>query len=223
MIRILTGEELFFFPKLKRTMHLDRALQFSERLGWDVNLDVNGEEHDEYDELNPLYVILENDIGEHEGSMRFLPTVGRVMVNDHFLHVIGGVGICSPFIWECTRFCLSRTAKRNTAAKLMCAGAYMMKESCIDHFVGVFDERMERVYRTIGATPDLLGKHTTQYGTIGVGLWEFDQENFFALCRKARITPEQLDWYFDAWEIPTWMEQATQDLNIPPIFLNQAV
>ena len=47
-------------------MFRDRASQFKTRLKWQVDVDENGFERDEYDALNPLYLILENNLGRHE-------------------------------------------------------------------------------------------------------------------------------------------------------------
>jgi acyl homoserine lactone synthase len=58
-------------------MFLDRAQQFQARLGWQVQVDVNGFETDEYDAMNPLYVIWQLPDGTHGGSMRFLPRPDR--------------------------------------------------------------------------------------------------------------------------------------------------
>ena len=65
MLRYIYGDQLSNFSKLQDTMHRDRAIQFRDRLKWDVNVDENGWERDEYDDLNPLYVIWENERGEH--------------------------------------------------------------------------------------------------------------------------------------------------------------
>ena len=157
MIRYLYADQLGQFPKLARTMFLDRADQFKTRLGWEVTVDDAGEERDEYDDLNPLYVIWEKPCGGHGGSMRFLPTVGRTMVNDHFIHLTDGVRIESPLIWECTRFCLARDTAPGTAAALMLAGGEILRGFGVEHYVGVFDARMVRIYRLIGASPEILG------------------------------------------------------------------
>lgn len=100
MIRYLYGDQLAKHPLLARAMFEDRADQFKTRLGWEVTVNADGQERDEYDDLNPLYVIWETATGVHGGSMRFLPTTGRTMVNDHFLDLTDGVPIQSPFIWE---------------------------------------------------------------------------------------------------------------------------
>ena len=59
MIRYLYADQLADFPQLRRTMFRNRADQFKTRLGWDVTVDENGEEHDQYDQLNPQGECLE--------------------------------------------------------------------------------------------------------------------------------------------------------------------
>ena len=137
MLRYVYASDLGDHPKLARTMFRDRADQFKTRLGWDVHVDKDGYERDEYDDLNPLYVIWEEPDGSHGGSMRFLPTTGRTMVNEHFGDLISGP-ITSPVIWECTRFCLARGAGSHVAAALMLGGGEIMQNFGIEHFVGVF-------------------------------------------------------------------------------------
>jgi len=83
MIQYLYADQLVQHPDLRTSMFRDRAAQFSTRLKWDVTLDADGLETDAYDALNPLYVIWKQPDGRHGGSMRFLPTTGPVMVNDH--------------------------------------------------------------------------------------------------------------------------------------------
>lgn len=173
MLRYLYADELRHFPKLQNSMFCDRADQFKTRLNWAVSVDARGWERDEYDALNPLYVIWENADGTHGGSMRFLPTTGPTMVNDHFSDLIGGGAIASPAIWECTRFCLNRTAESRVAAALMLAGGELMRKFALKHFVGVFDARMIRIYRMIGSSPDVLGSSGDGRETISIGLWDY--------------------------------------------------
>ena len=204
MLRYLYGDQLKDHPKLADAMFRDRADQFKTRLGWDVSVDEQGHERDGYDAQNPLYVIWENADGGHGGSMRFLPTTGPVMVNDVFGHLLQGA-LVSPLIWECTRFCLSREASPQVAAGLMLGGGEIMQNFGIQHFVGVFDARMVRIYRMIGASPEVLGREGEGRDRISVGLWEFDKEAQARVADRAGITPAQsADWFARAFgEIPS--------------------
>ncbi|MCI5109335.1 MAG: autoinducer synthase [Marivita sp.] len=198
MIRYLYGDQLKTVPQLARTMFEDRADQFKTRLAWDVTVDASGQERDAYDDLNPLYVIWETATGMHGGSMRFLPTTGRTMVNEHFLDLTDGVTFQSPFIWECTRFCLSRNAEPGTAAALMLAGGEIMQGFGIRHFVGVFDARMVRIYNRIGAAPEVLGTQGEGRQAISVGLWEFSAAAQQRVSRAAGIPSQTSRGWFEA-------------------------
>lgn len=196
MLRYLYADQLCQHPKLARTMFQDRADQFKTRLGWEVDVDVSGQERDAYDAMNPLYVIWEAPDGSHGGSMRFLPTTGPAMVNDHFAHILTGP-VRSPLIWETTRFCLKRGAGAHVAAALMLGGGEIMQGFGIKHFVGVFDARMVRVYRRIGATPEVLGTQGDGRAQISVGLWNFSEQAHALVCSRAGVSPEQSRFWFD--------------------------
>ncbi|MFB0932303.1 MAG: acyl-homoserine-lactone synthase [Ascidiaceihabitans sp.] len=183
--------------RLAAEMFWDRADQFKIRLNWEVNVDAHGFERDEYNDLNPLYVIWENADGTHVGSMRFLPTVGRVMVNDHFPHLLGGGPIFSPTIWECTRFCLSRAANPKVVAALMLAGGEIMEGFGVEHVVGVFDARMVRIYRRIGSSPEVLGRDGEGRAQISGGLWHFASEAKAQVAQKAGLSSEISRLWFD--------------------------
>ncbi|ABG31266.1 autoinducer synthase [Roseobacter denitrificans] len=197
MIRYLYADQLNQHPKLRDSMFRDRADQFKTRLGWDVDIDENGFERDQYDALNPLYVIWENADGTHGGSMRFLPTTGRTMINEHFTDILGGGTITSPLIWECTRFCLSRGAESKVAAALMLAGGEIMQNFEVAHFAGVFDARMVRIYRLIGSSPEVLGSMGEGRDKISVGLWEFTPDAQAKVAAKAGLSLELSRLWFN--------------------------
>ena len=197
MLRYIYANDLHLFPKLAASMFRDRTDQFQTRLGWDVTIDENGEERDEYDKLNPLYVIWEEIDGTHGGSMRFLPTTGPVMVNDVFGHLTGGAPVTSPLIWECTRFCLTRGAGPHIAAALMLAGGEIMTNFGIRHFVGVFDARMVRIYRAIGSSPEVLGSEGKGRDQISVGLWEFSPEARTRVAARAGVSLDLSRMWFN--------------------------
>lgn len=187
MLRYLYGRDLEHHRDLAHSMFTDRASQFRDRLGWDVTVGGNGEERDEYDDLNPLYVIWQRADGLHGGSMRFLPTTGRTMVNEHFAFLNDGHPIESPFIWECTRFCLSPQAGRRAAAALSLGAGELMAGFHLKHFVGVFDARMERIYGRMGLPPEVLGRRGTGRAAIGVGLWSMRDEAFAPVLARVGV------------------------------------
>jgi acyl homoserine lactone synthase len=197
MLRYIYADQLHFYPKLARTMFRDRADQFSNRLGWDVSVDATGAERDQYDDLCPLYVIWEQPDGSHGGSMRLLPTTGRVMVNEVFGHLTGGAPIVSPLIWECTRFCLARGAAGNVAAALMLAGGEVMTGFGVRHFAGVFDARMVRIYRAIGSSPEILGSEGQGRDKISVGLWEFTAQARARVALRAKVSTDLSRLWFN--------------------------
>lgn len=196
MLRYIYGEDLNHFPRLRDTMFRDRADQFKRRLGWAVTVNAAGEERDEYDDMNPLYVIWEKPDGTHGGSMRFLPTTGDTMVNDHFLFLTDGVRIESPFIWECTRFCLAPGADRRVTAALTLGAGELMEEFHLKHFVGVFDPRMERIYSLMGLKPDVLGRSGEGREQVGVGLWQMHEDMFAPTLDKAGIDRDTSKHWF---------------------------
>ena len=189
MLRYVTKENLDRHPRLRETMFRHRAAQFSDRLGWAVNVDEAGFEQDQYDALSPLYVIWQEADGTHGGSMRFLPTTGRCMVNEYFAYLNNGAPVQDPQIWECTRFCLAPGAGSQVAAALMLAGGELLERQGLRHFVGVFDRNMERIYRRIGSCPQVLGHAGDGRDKISLGLWSLTEEARARVAQRAGITP----------------------------------
>ncbi len=182
MLHFIYACDLPAHPDLADTMFRNRAQQFKDRLGWDVTVDDRGWEQDQYDRLNPLYVIV-SDQGRHAASMRLLPTTGPTMVNDHFQQLLPDGPLHSAQIWECTRFCLAPGQGTTAASALQLAGGHLMQAFGVDHFVGVYDRLMTRIYRGIGASPHQLGAAQG----ICAGLWTFDRDSLRDLSRRADI------------------------------------
>ena len=195
MLRYLYADELNRHPLLEDGMFRDRATQFRDRLGWEVEVDRNGWERDDYDRLNPLYVLWEEPGGRHGGSMRFLPTTGRTMTAEHFSH-LADAAIESPAIWECTRFCLAPGAQPRVAGALMLAGGELMRAFALSHLLGVFDARMVRIYRMIGASPEVLGTSGTGRDAISVGLWSYRAEDRHRVLRRAGVSSDLSEAWF---------------------------
>lgn len=181
------GNELMEMPKLAHSMFRHRAMQFRDRLHWNVQVDENGHETDEYDAKNPMYLIVEQGEGRHAGSMRFLPTTEATMVNENFNHLIDGGEIRSPLIWECTRFCLAPDAHPRTSWKLLMGTIEIGLEYGLMYFVGVFDKRMLRVYRRIGWSPEVIGEAEHEGLLTCAGLWPVTEEAYSNLSNRGVI------------------------------------
>lgn len=198
MIRFIYADDLRAYPVLAESMFRDRAEQFKTRLGWDVDVNEYGWERDEYDALNPLYIIWIDEKGRHAGSMRTLPTVGRTMINEHFRHLTDGVAITSPLIWECTRFCLAPGASSKVAAGLLMAGLEMGLRFGLDQALGVFDARMPRIYGRLGHMPEVIGQSGTGRDGISVGVWNITEAARDEIGRRSGISLEEVAHWFDA-------------------------
>ncbi len=195
MLHFLHADQLHTQPELRDSMFRDRADQFRTRLGWEVSVTEHGEERDQYDDLNPLYVIWETE-GRHGGSMRFLPTTGRTMINEHFLGLLDGRPLQNASIWECTRFCLARGAAPNVSAALMLGGAELGLGRGLDFSVGVFDARMVRIYGRLGWSPAILGTAGEGREAVSAGLWRYSEEIADRMAEKAGIPrARSRSWY----------------------------
>lgn len=196
MIRFLTADQLKLHPRLQDSMFHDRADQFKTRLGWDVSVAANGWEQDEYDRMGPLYVICQGIDGRHLGSMRLLPTTGSTMIRDHFQDLLGDVDIRSPHVWECTRFCLSRDAGPRVAGCLMSAGGEILRGFQLNGFAGIFDARMVRIYKRIGANPQILANTGVGRERISVGVWSFTDYARARVAGRAGLSQNAIHHWF---------------------------
>ena len=179
MIKFVTARDIYRYSTLVRSMFEDRAQQFKRRLRWDVSVDSDGMEIDQYDFHNPLYVIWESPDGSHGGSLRLMPTTGRTMINEHFCHLIGHKPIANAQVWECTRFCLSEKQPDNApsvAALLFHAACDFGLQAGITQSIGVFDPKMLRVYRRIGWEPRVIGSGYVSDMEVYAGMWEVSEE-----------------------------------------------
>ena len=201
MIRFLYASQLAEHPHLADTMFRDRAAQFIGRLKWDLTTDDSGWELDDYDRMNPLYIILEQPDGRHGASMRVMPSMGRTMVNDHFRHLNHGVAIRAPFIWECTRFCLAPdagTLARHWAGTLMLAGQELGLRFGLKRALGVYDAHMTRIYKGIGWEPSFIGAEGEGRNKICLGLWPFGPQIRANIAAKVGLAPDAAAPWFDA-------------------------
>ena len=192
-MKFIRAKNLIFHTDLAIQMFTDRADQFGQRLGWDVHVDRFGLERDEYDSLDPIYVIDHDENGRHLSSMRLLPSTGRTMLNDHFRHFYNGPTLSSPDIWECSRFCVARGSDRKSAPRLLAACARLMFEMSIEQLAATFGPPMERIYSMSGSVPEVIGTGLTPHGEVSVGLWQYSMSSYRKLLRVSGLDSTELE------------------------------
>ncbi len=146
-----------FIPQLTE-MHRLRYRVFKERLNWDVT--VSGDlEIDEYDALNPIYLLYCNSGGRVEGGVRFLPTTGPNMLRNSFPALLGpNPAPQSARIWESSRFSLDiDAASQKTSSGVSQATLELIAgmlefgvQRDLTDIVTVTDVRIERILRRAG-------------------------------------------------------------------------
>lgn len=188
----IRGCQLWREPKSAHKMFRDRAQQFHDRLKWEVSVDEDGYEIDQYDSCNALYLIIHGPGNPHLGSMRLMPTSGETMLNDHFPHLLPSGSIRDPQIWECTRFCLARDAEVGTSRRLVSLACLALRQLGAKELVAVYDKRMLRIYKLLGIEPSPLISTATSDPDISVGSWKLEGDGFNRLCIAAM--EEQDDW-----------------------------
>lgn len=167
MIEIFSGLERHFRPHALAPMFQLRKRVFHDLLGWDVT--VRGDvEIDQYDDVNPIYVLSYTPGTRHlRGALRLLPTLGPNMLDDTFPALLGSrPAIRRPEIWESSRFCIDpeisqdRASNQVTvaAAELMCAVGELGLASGIRQIVTVTDVFLERMFRRMGCPGTRIGE-----------------------------------------------------------------
>lgn len=182
MIYAVQGNTTTGYEKLVDDMFRLRARVFDERLGWEVQVS-NGRELDQFDLSNPLYLLSVGKEGQLNGCLRLLPTTGPNMLRDVFSGLLNDSKmICSPYIWESTRFCVAHSALEQrsgnnlnyTTGELLAGIVEVGMLAGLDYVVSVYDARMRRILRTAGCaalevgTPKKFGKVKTYAGLFRI-------------------------------------------------------
>lgn len=168
MLKLIEGSRASQFPQEMDAMFRNRALTFSQRLGWEVTVK-DGYERDEFDDANPLYLVsVDPHTNEYWGSLRLLPTTGPNMLRDVFPFLLDeGEYIESATIWESSRICAvsvegqphrSRNGVNFVLSELIAGIGEVAITAGLTQIVSVFDARIYRVLKAVGCNPQLIGK-----------------------------------------------------------------
>lgn len=144
-----------FLPQDIDAMHALRFEVFRERLKWEVPC-TDGREVDDFDALDPTYMLVKDDEGHVAGCWRMLPTTGRYMMKDTFPQTLAGQEAPQQdTVWELSRFALGR---HQGASSRFCDTALLMMERAVEYamqhgvtaFVSVTTVAIERLMKGMG-------------------------------------------------------------------------
>ncbi len=168
MILVVDGLNRHLFSDVLDEMFELRARVFGGRLGWDVKIE-DGKEIDEFDHLDPAYVIGLDDGGNVVAAVRALQTTGPHMLSDVFSAILcGEAPLRSATMWESTRFCvdtqrLNRGKDKNSVSyatcELMVGSLEYARSAGIQDIITVIDPIMDRVLKRSNCAPyDYVGE-----------------------------------------------------------------
>lgn len=186
-------------------MHQLRAHVFAGRLGWQVNIE-HGRERDEYDALDPTYILALTDRGQVAGCARLLPTTGPTMLARTFPQLLAnGKLAASPRTVESSRFCVDTSGEGR--------GGRFLHEATLTMFAGIIEWSMSNGYDEIATATDVrferilqrAGWPMTRLGGVKLigetmsvaGTLSADQASFDRVCppsyrsRLTRVRPER--------------------------------
>lgn len=167
MIIVIDALNQHRFADVLDEMFLLRGRVFGDRLGWEVSIQ-DGREIDQFDALDPAYVVGLDDEGHVVSCVRALQTTGPHMLSDVFQSILDGEPpLRSARIWESTRFCVDtqRLARDGDMKGVSLATSELMIGSLeyamgagITDIVTVIDPVMNRVLKRSDNAPyDYLG------------------------------------------------------------------
>jgi acyl homoserine lactone synthase len=166
MIRLIPGSHRADFPREIAQMHEIRKRTFYDRLHWQVKT-LRSWEIDEFDALNPLYLISIGTDGAVRGSLRLLPTTGPNMLADVFPELLpDGLRIESATIWESSRFSVDQEAAsersenllNRTTGELLVGIVEIGLLAGLTEVVSVYDAMFARILKRANCGAELIGK-----------------------------------------------------------------
>ena len=175
MIIIVDGLNKHQFQPLLDDMFRLRARVFAGRLGWEVNIE-NDMEIDQFDHMDPSYIIGVDDNMNVISCARVLQTTGPHMLSDVFNAILCGQDpVRSPTIWESTRFCVDTARLKGEKSKhtvstatceLMLGILEYAQDSGITDIITVIDPVMERVLKRSNNAPHGYVGETVPMGKV---------------------------------------------------------
>lgn len=175
MIIVIDGLNKHQFQPLLDDMYRLRARVFAGRLGWEVNIE-NDMEIDQFDHMDPGYIVGLDDNMNVISCARVLQTTGPHMLSDVFDAILcGEPPVRSPNIWESTRFCVdtqrlkgekSKHTVSTATCELMLGILEYAQDAGITDIITVIDPVMDRVLKRSNNAPHGYVGETVPMGKV---------------------------------------------------------
>jgi acyl-homoserine lactone synthase len=116
MIDLVLPEARLRFAGALMQMHHDRKLVFVDRLGWRLPSAGSWLEIDEYDNEFAVYLLAMDEAGQHQGSVRLMPSTRRHMLQVMFPELCSNGVPVAETCWEISRLVINPSRGSGIAA-----------------------------------------------------------------------------------------------------------
>lgn len=202
MIRLIHGSQRAQFQREVAQMHEIRKRTFHDRLNWQVRT-LRSWEIDEFDALDPLYLISIGADGAVRGSLRLLPTTGPNMLADVFPELLpDGMRIESATIWESSRFSVEQKAAaersenllNRTTGELLIGIVEVGLLAGLTEVVSVYDALFARILKRADCAAELIGEPARIGKVMGyAALFEISERMLHNLRKASGIDESVLE------------------------------
>lgn len=150
--------------RLMVEMYRLRAKIFKERMGWDVDVDMNGLEVDDFDTDEAIYLLTLNDDEQVTGNWRIIPTNNLTMIEKVWPHFLEDVPMRkSPMCWEMSRFAVDKLTGQNvkesihsfnqTTAEMFCGLTELCILLGIEEIYTLYNKQIGKLLRRLDCDP----------------------------------------------------------------------
>lgn len=150
--------------KLLLEMYRLRAKIFKERMGWDVHVDMNGLEVDDFDTDDAIYLLNINTQGRVTGNWRIIPTSSLTMIEKVWPHFLNDIDMQkSPLCWEMSRFAVDKSVGNNikenihsfntTTAEMFCGLTELCTLLGIEEIYTLYNKHIAKILKRLDCAP----------------------------------------------------------------------
>ena len=187
MIHVIDNHSADSRQELIRSMFVDRKQLFVDFLHWDLQVTDGRYEIDQFDTAEAVYILVEEEGGQHAASLRLMPTLSDHMLGTLFPTLCPlGVPV-GERIWESSRLCLPRrhgaARRKSLRNQLISAMVDLALARGIERHTGILPEAFRKEVLAMGWRGEPLGPAMRMNGVpFAAFLVEIDPSTPKRLC-----------------------------------------